>query len=226
MVAKSTPEHMVSASIENYLKAIFRLEQDGLPGETNRISEMIGGITPASVTAMVKRLAEMDLVEYVPYQGVKLTPSGRRVSLEVLRRHRLIELYLVDQLGFSWDEVHEEAEQLEHYVSNKLVDRMAEKLGNPDFDPHGDPIPGVDGSLPSRESVSLADCTPSRTMKVSRVLDQSPLKLQFLAECGLTPGAEVVVLARDNYVGTVLLHLNGRDLSLDRSIASRILMIP
>ena len=216
----------ITASIENYLKAVYRLEQDGLPGETNRLTEILGGIKPASVTAMVKKLADMDLLEYVPYQGVKLTPAGRRISLKVLRRHRLIELYLVEHLNYSWDEVHLEAEQLEHYVSDKMVERIAQKLGNPEFDPHGDPIPGLDGNVPARESISLADCSPGKAMQVFRVLDQNADVLQFLAENKLTPGAEVTVRSRDSFTGTVSVAIHGKNLTMERSLAARILVSP
>lgn len=216
----------ITASIENYLKAVYRLEQDGLPGETNRLSEILGGIKPASVTAMVKKLADMGLVEYVPYQGVKLTPAGRRVSLKVLRRHRLIELYLVEHLGYSWDEVHLEAEQLEHYVSDKMVERIAAKLGDPEFDPHGDPIPGLDGNVPARETVSLADCPPGRRMQVFRVLDQNTGVLQFLSGKGLTLGAEILVESRDGFSGTIEVLIGTTRVTLERTSAARILVVP
>lgn len=214
----------MTASVENYLKAVYALEQEGLPGETNRLSALLGGIKPASVTAMVKKLAERDLLEYVPYQGVKLTPSGRRASLRVLRRHRLIETYLVEKLDYSWDEVHLEAEQLEHYFSDKLIEKLAKSLSDPEFDPHGDPIPARDGSVPIQESVSLGDCPPGRRMVVLRVLDQSAESLRFLATNALVPGAEVLILARDHSSGAILVQCNNKDLSLDRTLAFRILV--
>lgn len=214
----------MTASAENYLKAVYALEQEGLPGETNRLSALLGGIKPASVTAMVKKLAERDLLEYTPYQGVKLTPAGRLASLRVLRRHRLIELYLVKKLDYSWDEVHLEAEQLEHYFSDKLIEKLAKSLSDPEFDPHGDPIPGSDGSVPVQESVSLGDCPPGKRMTVLRVLDQSSESLQFLAANALIPGTEVLVLARDHSSGSILVQSSGKDLSLDRSLACRILV--
>lgn len=225
MTSKNAPDHSVSASIENYLKAVYSLEQAGLPGETNRIGELLGGIKPASVTAMVKKLAEMDYLEYEPYQGVKLTPSGRRVSLGVIRRHRLLELFLVRQLGYSWDEVHDEAEQLEHYVSDKMMQRMAEKLGHPEFDPHGDPIPALDGTIPVRETVTLADCPLGKHMTVFRVLDQNPEKLKFLSECGLVLGVALSISARDSFSGTVLVNVAGQNISMDRPLTSRILVV-
>lgn len=214
-----------SPAVEDYLKAVYRLEQAGLPGETGRLCEALGGIKPSSVSAMVKRLAEEGLLAYTPYQGVSLTPEGRRISLSVLRRHRLLELYLVRELGYDWEEVHEEAERLEHHLSPRLTERIMAKLGNPEFDPHGDPIPRADGCLPARETISLADCPLGREMLVFRVLDQGPEQLAFLKEHGLMPGSRVSLGARVDGGNSVLARTEFGDVGLDRRAASRILMI-
>ncbi|OHE57906.1 MAG: hypothetical protein A2Z99_18800 [Treponema sp. GWB1_62_6] len=215
----------VSPAVGNYLKAVYRLEQSGLPAETKRLSDELGGIKPSSVSAMIKRLSEIGFLDYTPYQGVSLTQAGRRISLLVLRKHRLLELFLVKELGFAWEEVHEEAECLEHHVSVRFIERIAAKLGYPEFDPHGDPIPGADGCLPARETIALSDCAPGRRMLVFRVLDQSPEKLTFFREHGLVPGAAATVSARDTSSGTILVKAGDRDLSMDVRSAARILMI-
>ena len=214
-----------SPAVEDYLKAVYRLEQAGLPGETKRISQALGGLKPSSVSAMIKRLAEEGLLAYTPYQGVSLTPAGRGISLSVLRRHRLLELYLVKELGYAWEEVHEEAEHLEHHLSPRMTERIMAKLGNPEFDPHGDPIPGADGCLPARETISLADCPLGRGMLVFRVLDQGPEQLAFFREHGLMPGCKVSLGARESEGGSILARTETGDVSLDNHAASRILMI-
>ena len=143
-------------SAEDYLKAIYHLTSGGSPASTNQLAEALD-LAPASVSGMLKRLAEQGLVDHEPYKGVTLAPEGKRIALRMLRRHRLIEAYLVAHLGYSWDTVHEEAERLEHAVSDTLIERMAQVLGDPQEDPHGDPIPGPDGSLTEMVYVPLAD---------------------------------------------------------------------
>src|SRR6185437_12757525 len=140
----------LTRSVEDYLKAIYRLSPSGRPASTSEIAHLLELSAP-SVSGMIKRLSEQGLLEHVPYKGVLLTPEGRRAALRMLRRHRLIEAYLVEFLGYSWDTVHEEAERLEHAVSDLLIERMAAALGHPAVDPHGDPIPGPDGSIHEHE---------------------------------------------------------------------------
>lgn len=217
--AEATP------AAENYLAAIYRLEQSGQPLSTNRMGEELGGIKAPSVTAMVKRLAESGLLEYRPYQGFALTPAGRAISLSVIRRHRLLELYLARELGYPWEEVHEEADRIEHHVSPRFIEAIAAKLGSPAFDPHGDPIPQLDGCLPARENMALADAPPGREMLVFRVLDQSPESLVFFREQGLMPGSRVVVSARDSASGALLLRTERGELSMEGRGAARILVI-
>ncbi len=214
----------VSPAVGDYLKAVYRLEQGGQPAETTRLGEALGGIKPSSVTAMIKRLSELGLLEYVPYRGVSLTAKGRKISLRVLRKHRLVELFLVKELGFTWEEVHEEAEVLEHHLSSRLIDRMEAKLGHPEFDPHGDPIPDADGVVPARETMALSDCAPGRSMTVFRVLDQSHETLAFYRERSLVPGEKVTVIARDSGSGTLLVTAGGREVTMHVRAAERILV--
>lgn len=219
------PEKTITPAMENYLKAIYRIEQEGRQAETNHLSQVLGGIKPASITAMLKKLGELGLVNYAPYQGATLTPAGRKISLEVLRHHRLIELYLVEALGYTWDEVHEEAELLEHYVSEKLEARIAAKLGHPEFDPHGDPIPALDGSLPSRASLPLSECRVGAEVLVIRVLDQSADGLRFLASRGLVTEARLLVLENDALGGPVTVRAGSEETALERPTAAKILVV-
>ncbi len=214
----------VSPAVGDYLKAVYRLEQGGQPAETTRLGAALGGIKPSSVTAMIKRLAELGLLEYVPYRGASLTAKGRRISLRVLRKHRLVELFLVKELGFTWEDVHEEAEILEHHLSSRLIDRIEAKLGHPEFDPHGDPIPDADGVVPARETMALSDCAPGRAVTVLRVLDQSRETLAFYRERSLVPGEKAAVIARDSGSGTLLVSAGGREVTMDVRAAERILV--
>jgi len=214
-----------SPAVENYLAAVYRLEQSGLPAGTKRMGDELGGIKSPSVSSMVKRLAESGFLDYTPYQGVSLTPAGRVISLSVVRKHRLLELYLVRELGYPWEEVHEEADRLEHYASQRFIERISAKMGSPEFDPHGDPIPDADGCLPARETMALSDCVPGREMLVFRVLDQSPERLAFYRERGFMPGRPVTVKSRDSAGGTVSVNSGGRDMDVDVRAAARILVI-
>src|SRR5690606_30638925 len=155
----------LTRSVEDYLKAVYRLTEDGSPASTNAIAEELA-VAPPSVSGMIKRLAEQGLLEHVPYRGVTLTRAGRREALRVVRRHRLIEAYLVQFLGYTWDTVHDEAERLEHAVSDDLVARMAASLGNPRFDPHGDPIPTAEGRVQVRKTVPLADVETGESVTI------------------------------------------------------------
>jgi DtxR family transcriptional regulator, Mn-dependent transcriptional regulator len=210
----------ITPAIEDYLKAIYTLQQQGAV-TTSLLGEQRGS-KPGSVTGMVKKLAEMNLVQHTPYQGVLLTPAGERIALEVIRHHRLLELYLVEALGYSWDEVHEEAEKLEHHISEKLEARIAARLGHPSFDPHGDPIPSLDGVLPTSDDVRLADLTVADQGRVVRVRDQSAERLRYLADLGLVPGAHVEVLASAPFDGPITVRLSAADHALDRRMARTI----
>ncbi|HMQ35101.1 MAG TPA: metal-dependent transcriptional regulator [Chloroflexaceae bacterium] len=206
--------------MEDYLKAIYTLQQQGAV-TTSLLGEQRGS-KPGSVTGMVKKLAEMNLVRHTPYQGVELTAAGERVALEVIRHHRLLELYLVEALGYSWDEVHEEAEKLEHHISEKLEARIAAHLGHPTFDPHGDPIPSLEGELPQSDDLRLADLKVAERARIVRMRDQSAERLRYLADLGLVPGAAVEVTASAPFDGPVSLRVGQATHALDRRMARTI----
>ncbi|HLI59638.1 MAG TPA: metal-dependent transcriptional regulator [Solirubrobacteraceae bacterium] len=199
-----------SSAVEDYAKAIFALQArgDGAPVTTNALAERLG-LTPGSVSAMVKRLCELGLVEHEPYRGVSLTDSGRRVALEVIRHHRLLELYLVESLGLPWDRVHEEAEVLEHVLSEQLEAVIAAKLGNPTHDPHGDPIPGPDLVLAESETRSLESLQPGDSGRFVRVSDSEPAMLRYLAHQGIAPGARFEVVKRQPFGGPLFVRFGG-----------------
>ncbi|MGH7527181.1 MAG: metal-dependent transcriptional regulator [Gemmatimonadales bacterium] len=199
----------LTRSVEDYLKAIYRLSPEGRPASTSEIAHLLELSAP-SVSGMVKRLSEQGLLEHVPYKGVQLTPEGRRAALRMVRRHRLIEAYLVAFLGYSWDTVHQEAERLEHAVSDTLVERMAAVLGNPTADPHGDPIPTPDGAIHEPASVSLSEVPPGHTVEICRVDENQPDRLRYIASVGLKPGVEITVLDRQPFRGPITLSVEGQ----------------
>ncbi len=208
----------VSHAMEDYLKAAYRLKMDGKPATTQLLADELG-VSGPSVTNMVKRLDEMRLMRHTRYQGVELTPAGERIALEVVRHHRLLELYLAETLGYPWDQVHDEAEKLEHHVSDELEARMDSFLGYPTRDPHGDPIPTRDGLIPEDTDLLLAELTGDTLATVVRVSDRDPVQLRYLAELGLIPGAKVTIVERLPFddltrieVGDNL-HVIGRQLS-------------
>ncbi|MEM7413848.1 MAG: metal-dependent transcriptional regulator [Gemmatimonadota bacterium] len=182
----------LSRSVEDYLKAIYAHSGDGDPVSTSAIAESLE-IQPASVTGMVKRMAEWGLLEHVPYKGVRLTEPGEREALRVLRRHRILETYLVDRLGYPWDDVHAEAERLEHAASDELIERMAIALGSPSHDPHGAPIPTVGGDIENQKFATLADADVGAHVVVRAVRDRDAQDLRSMAEEGLVPGARLTV---------------------------------
>lgn len=211
----------VTPAIEDYLKAIYTLQQQEGVVSTSMLGEQ-RGFKPGSVTGMIKKLAEMNLVQHTPYQGVQLTPAGERIALEVIRHHRLLELYLVEALGYSWDEVHDEAEKLEHHISEKLEARIAAHLGHPDVDPHGDPIPTLEGHLPATVDLHLADLPVGTPARIVRVRDQGADRLRYLADLGLIPGATVEVTECAPFDGPVSLRIGGATYALDRRMARKI----
>ncbi len=203
---------MASQTVENYLKTLY-LAQQRLPDPEalvpmGQLAAALG-VVPGTATAMVKALAESGLVRYEPYSGVRLTPAGEKLAALVLRRHRLIELFLVQVLGMSWTEVHVEAEQLEHAVSDRLIARIDEMLGRPDVDPHGDPIPDADGSVVAREDATLLTCPLGTPVVVTRVLDQDAAFLHFLERHDLKPGRTLEVEARDAAADAVRVRTSG-----------------
>ena len=200
-----------SSTVENYLKAIF-LGAGQLPAgqrllPMGQLASALG-VAPGTATTMVKALAESGLVEYEPYNGVRLSPAGEKLAAMVLRRHRLIELFLVRVMGLGWDEVHEEAEQLEHVVSERLIQRIDEMLGRPEVDPHGDPIPTADGHVPNHDFETLLTCPIQQRVVVTRVTDQDAAFLRFIEQHQLMPGEAIEVEARDEVSDSV--RLRGR----------------
>ena len=190
-----------SPAVEDYAKAIYALElRDGESVSTNALADRLG-VTPASASGMVKRLGELGLVEHQPYHGVSLTEDGRRVALEVIRHHRLLELYLVKTLGVPWDRVHQEAEVLEHVLSEELEELIASKLGDPTHDPHGDPIPTRDLTIEEGVTQSLQALEAGACGTFTRVSDSDPEMLRFLAELGIAPGATLEVVDKQPFDG-------------------------
>lgn len=185
---------VLTQAIEDYMKAIYKLQQEGAAATTNAIADRLD-VAPASVSNMLKKLARLRLVEHTPYHGVQLTDGGQKVALEVIRHHRLIELYLARNLGISLDKVDEEAERLEHVISEELEERIAQSLGEPTRDPHGDPIPTREGDVEDLHHPVLADLGPGQTGIVSRVSDRDPAVLRDLASERLLPGESVRVVA-------------------------------
>jgi DtxR family transcriptional regulator, Mn-dependent transcriptional regulator len=217
MDATATTEPL-TRSVEDYLKAIYRLSPEGRPASTSEIAHLLQ-LSPPSVSGMVKRLSELGLLEHVPYKGVQLTDSGRRAALRMVRRHRLIEAYLVHFLGYSWDAVHPEAERLEHAVSETLVERMAAALGHPAVDPHGDPIPEADGSIREPASTPLSDLEVGRTVEIIRVDEREPERLRYLASLGLTPGVVITLQDRQPFGGPVTVESSGERHVLGQELA-------
>ena len=198
----------LTRSVEDYLKAIYQISPEGRPASTSEIAHLLA-LSPPSVTGMVKRLSEYGLLEHVPYRGVQLTDEGRRAALRMVRRHRLIEAYLVEFLGYSWDTVHEEAERLEHAVSDTMVERMASALDNPDVDPHGDPIPAADGSIHEMACTPLSDIPVGEMVEIHRVHESQPERLRYIASLGLRPGVRVTVLDRQPIDDLVTIEVEG-----------------
>ena len=208
----------ISPAIEDYLKAIYTLGRAQTQVTTSLLAEHLG-FKPASVTGMLKTMSDLRLVAYTPYHGVELTTAGEQIALEVVRHHRLLELYLVEALGYGWDEVHDEAERLEHHISEKLEARIAAHLGEPAFDPHGDPIPSVEGTLPLDQGACLANMAVGEHGSISRVRDQQPERLRYLADLGLVPGATLEVVASAPFDGPLSVRIGAVVHPLDRRLA-------
>lgn len=214
----------LTRSVEDYLKAIYRLSRTGEPVSTSDIAELLTVSAP-SVSGMIRRLSDQELLEHVPYRGVLLTSAGRRVALRMLRRHRLLEAYLVGFLGYSWDTVHDEAERLEHAVSDLLIERMAVALGNPRFDPHGDPIPDPDGAIDELVYTPLAEVSPGETVEIRRVDTSQPDRLRYLENSGLTPGTRVTVTRHHPFRGPITISAGGREQIVGHEIAMQVLCV-
>lgn len=217
---------MATSTVEDYLKRILMAEErsPGAPVSTGQIADALS-VAPGTVTAMLKTLADSGLVAYEPYSGVRLTPAGQQLATHVLRRHRLVELFLVKVMGMDWSEVHNEAELLEHTISDRLLERMDEMLGYPSVDPHGDPIPSAEGIVETTQLPTLLTCSLGAAVRVARVRDQSREFLQLLERRGLTLGSRLWVRAREEGADTVDLELTGgEEISLGYRAAAKILV--
>ena len=221
----TTRRDALTAPVEDYLKAIYTIGRGSGAAATNEIAERLA-LAPASVSGMVRRLADQGLLAYERYHGVKLTETGRRAALRTLRRHRVIEAYLARALGYPWDRVHEEAERLEHAASDELIDRMAVTIGEPEVDPHGAPIPTRDGSVDETEYTSLADIPIGVPGVVVRVTDEDPEMLRYLAELAILPGKRVTVKARAPFDGPITVMVGRHELSIGPSLALHVLITP
>ena len=216
-----------SSTVENYLKALYHAETAATDRRLVPMGQLAGavGVAPGTATTMVKALAESGLVEYEPYLGVRLSSAGAKLAALVLRRHRLIEQFLVEIMGMSWAEVHEDAEQLEHVVSERLIDRMDAMLGHPSVDPHGDPIPTPDGAMATHNYHSLLTCPLQTTVTVTRVADQNASFLRFLEAQELKPGQSIEVEARDPVADSVRLRTGDeRLITIGTKAASKVLI--
>jgi DtxR family Mn-dependent transcriptional regulator len=213
-------------AIEDYAKAIYGLQryEEG-PVTTSALAERLG-VAPSSVTAMLKRLDELGLVRYEPYHGVKLTADGDRVALEIIRHHRLIEAFLADALEMPWDRVHDEAEVLEHYISEDLERRIADKLGNPELDPHGDPIPTPELAIAKDRTTALDQLEAGDVATFARVSDSDPRMLRYLAARGIRPGAGLRVTDVQPFGGPVFVEVDGQEHALGGELAEKMRVEP
>lgn len=215
----------LTAPVEDYLKVIFELEADVGVAGTNEIAAELD-VSPASVSGMIRRLADNGLISHERYRGAHLTKAGRRAALRTIRRHRVIEAYLTSALGYPWDRVHDEAERLEHAASDELIDRMAAAIGEPTTDPHGAPIPTREGTLDDPPLVTLAAVAAGKRVRVQRVGDRNPEQLRYLAELGITPGKKVEVLTCAPFDGPISLRIGRAVRSIGPALANQIFVAP
>ena len=211
----------LTGQAEDYLKAIYEIEQGGEAAATTDIAAALG-IAAASVSGMLQRLGRLSLVRVERYRGARLTPGGRQIALQLLRRHRVIESYLTGKLGYEWDDVHDEAERLEHAASPELVERMAEALGYPTEDPHGAPIPTAEGRVDERRLATIADLAIGATARVVRLSDRDPVFLRYVAGLGIRPGTDVRVAARDPFDGPITLAVGRSKQAIGAAAAARV----
>jgi len=221
MTPARQPATSLTEPVEDYLKAVYELELAGDAAATTTLAQRLG-VAPASVSGMVRRLAEQGYVAHERYRGVRLTDRGRRAALRTLRRHRVIEAYLATALGYAWDRVHAEAERLEHAASDELIDRMAAALGEPTVDPHGAPIPTREGAVDETRHATLADLAPGAAARVVRVADDDSEMLRYLAELRIRPGATVRVVSRAPFGGPVSLEIDGRACAIGPALAEAV----
>ncbi len=222
-VASRSVALSLTAPVEDYLKVIYTIEQSGSAAATNDIASKLS-IAAASVSGMVRRLADQGLVSYERYRGVRLTEAGRRAALRTIRRHRVIEAYLNKALNYAWDRVHEEAERLEHAASDELIDRMAEAIGEPHTDPHGHPIPTRDGTIDETPHRTLSDLASGQRSRVMRVSDEYSDLLRYLARIGIRPGVVVTLAERAPFDGPLTLRIGKATTQVGPALASRVMV--
>lgn len=217
---------MRSPSIEDYLKTLYKLEeQEGTPVSTGTLAQAME-VSSASASNMIKRLDELDFLAYEAYEGATLTDPGRTVALEVIRHHRLLELYLKEVMGFSWDEIHEEAEILEHHISERFEDRIEEMLGNPERDPHGHPIPARDGTVDELPTGSLTDLRVGDTAHIDHIADEDGELLDLLEQRDLLPGATVEVVDTRPLDGLLVVAVDGSEQLIGEPVARKVVVAP
>ena len=215
---------MLSQAVEDYLKTIYKLQDDGNVSTTDLAKAM--DVSSASVTNMVKRLDQMGLVVYQSYKGVTLTDAGCKIALEIIRHHRLLELYLKEVMGYSWEELHNEAEHLEHHISEEFEARIDKMLGYPTHDPHGDPIPTLDGKMEAIADDPLSGANAGQKLKVKRVSDADPELLHYLEEMGLMPGASIQIIEKAPFDGPITLHVEAEEKTVGFVVAQKVFVVP
>jgi len=222
----AAPSSLLSSAMEDYLKVIWTSQEwDETPISSKALADRFG-VTPSTVSEALKKLAAQGLVDHQRYGAVTLTDSGRAAALAMVRRHRLVETFLVEYLGYAWDEVHDEAEVLEHAVSDDFVERLSARLGHPEFDPHGDPIPTADGRLPALDARRLVDVEAPADLLVVRVSDDDPALLRHLVELGLVLGVRLRLVERRDFAGTLAVQVDGRTLDVGHVAAEAIFVSP
>lgn len=214
---------MITQATQDYLKIIFKLENNGKAASTNAIAERMQ-VSQASVTGMIKKLSELKLISHTPYHGVELTDSGRKIALEIIRHHRLLELYLAEALGYSWDQVHDEAEKLEHVISEEFEEKMAHFLGNPTTDPHGAPIPTKDGQLKQRPLIPLTLAMAGQKVRVKQISDSDPEMLRYLGKIGIYPEVNLLVLERAPFGGPLTVKIGESKHHLGDGVTNNIMI--
>jgi DtxR family Mn-dependent transcriptional regulator len=218
-------ENFLTVAVENHLKAIYHLCHEDTGASTQKIAVRLGISNPA-VTKMLGQLSKHGLVEHTPYRPVCLTPVGEKIALELIRHHRLIELYLAESLGFGWEQVHEEAERLEHHISEEFESSIEKLLGYPVYDPHGDPIPTRDGIMPETFRETMASQKDGTQLIVRRVTDEDPALLRYLKERHLLPGTQARILGREPFGGSLLIEVVGSEQRVSHDAARNVFVEP
>lgn len=211
---------MLSQAVQDYLKTIYKIEEQGKVTTTKVSKEM--NVSGASVTGMIKRLATMGFVEYTSYKGVKLTENGKKIALEIVRHHRLLELYLKEMLGFSLEKVHDEACRLEHYISEEFLNKIDDLLGNPEFDPHGHPIPTRKGTVLQPNEVTLFELPDGAIRVISKISDEDPEMLAYFEKMGLMPNVKVKLISKEPFSGPVTIEYDGNSKIIGSEVAKSI----